>query len=121
MALTVGLLAFGAASVLAEFATIANLGASIGELYRLQGIGAVFGAEELADRLGFVVNVIRVAALIWAFVESIRRIRSGRLAFWVPLVAGVVATFAFAAVMIALVGSDPVFHEYVRGLSSPQG
>jgi len=111
--LTVGLLAIGAVSVIGTFAELADLAATIDEVYRIQGIEDAYGAPELANAVGFGVNVLRVAALLWAAALAIPRLRAGRVAFWIPLTAGVVGSLAIGIAMVALILGDPAFLAYV--------
>lgn len=50
-----------------------------------------------------------IYALVWliALVTSLRAIRAGRFAFWIPLVAAVVAGLVVLAVMVIAMGENP--------------
>lgn len=119
LALTVGLIALGAMNVATTFAANADLGPTLDEVYAAMGIEGRFQATETATAVGFVVNVIWVAALLWSSVTAIRRLREGRIAFWVPLLAGVVATLVLAIGSGVLVMGDPAFQEFVLAPSAP--
>lgn len=116
--LTVALLAIGAVTVVATFGELADLAGTIDETYRLQGIDGRLEARDAAGIVGFVVNVIRVAALLWAAAVSIRRLRAGQLAFWVPLTAGAVATLALMIGVGSLILGDPAFLAYVDSVAT---
>lgn len=112
--LTVGLLALGAFNVVASFASIADLGVSIDTTYRSMGIEGRFAEMDLARTVGFAINVVWVASLLWAGAVAAMRLRAGKLAFWVPLLAGVVTALVFTIAMAILVSADPAFLEYLE-------
>jgi uncharacterized membrane protein YhaH (DUF805 family) len=116
--LTVALLAIGAITVFATFGELADLAGTIDETYRLQGIDGRLEARDAASTVGFVVNVIRVAALLWAAAVAIRRLRAGQLAFWVPLTAGVVANLALMIGVASIILGDPAFLAYVDSIAT---
>ena len=116
--LTIALLALGAVTVFSTFGELADLASTIDETYRLQGIEGRLAARDAAGIVGFVVNVIRVFALLWAIALSVQRLRAGKLAFWIPLIAGVVATLALMIGIGALILSDPAFLAYVEMIST---
>ena len=116
--LTIALLALGSVTVFSTFGELADLASTIDETYRLQGIEGRLAARDAAGIVGFVVNVIRVFALLWAIALSVQRLRAGKLAFWIPLIAGVVATLALMIGIGALILSDPAFLAYVEMIST---
>ena len=115
---TVALLVIGAITVISTFGELADLAGTIDETYRLQGIEGRFEARDAAGTVGFVINVIRVAALLWAAALSISRLRAGKLAFWIPLVAGVVGTLALMIGIGSLILGDPAFLAYVEAIGT---
>ena len=116
--LTVTLLALGAVTVFATFGELADLAGTIDETFRIQGIDGRLEARDAAVAVGFVVNVVRVAALLWAAAVSIRRLREGKLAFWVPLTAGAVATLVMVIGVASLILGDPAFLAYVDSIAT---
>ena len=116
--LTIALLVVGAVTVVSTFGELADLAGTIDDTYRLQGIDGRLEARDAAGVVGFVVNVIRVAALLWAAALSISRLRAGKLAFWIPLTAGAVATLALMVGVGSLIFSDPAFIAYVDAITT---
>ena len=88
--LTVGLLAFGAYNVLSGVTGFFDLRAFLGQVARANGATdyvAPAGIQPLGYALAAAWVVLFVIAVVW----SLRRMRHGRVAFWVPLLTGVVA------------------------------
>lgn len=107
-----GLLLWGLANVLTGFAQYSDLPELIDQVYATQSIGD-YVATSLTSTIGTLVIVSNV--VLWTFAAWIttRRLIAGRLAFWVPLLAGVVATTVSLVAVGVLMGSDPVFQQYV--------
>jgi len=61
-------------------------------------------------------TIVQLALWVIALAWSVRRLRARRLAFWVPLVAGIVAFAVFYVLMAQILLSDP---EYARVLMGP--
>lgn len=80
---------------------------SLGSTFKL--IGSAPGLEDFTaqawlDPTGKVLGIALLAFYGIVLVYSIRRLRAGKLTFWVPLAAGViVAVFVIAVVMIAII------------------
>jgi hypothetical protein len=75
--------------------------------------GAAFDytpAPEVAGLIltGQIIQFVLLALVVW---WSIARLRARRLAFWVPLVGGVLSFIALYAIMFAIIMSDPALVE----------
>ncbi|MDQ0576006.1 DUF6264 family protein [Agromyces albus] len=75
--------------------------------------GAAFDytpAPEVAGLIltGQIIQFVLLAFVVW---WSIARLRARRLAFWVPLVGGVLSFIALYAIMFAIIMSDPALVE----------
>ena len=116
--LTVALLVMGAITVIATFAELADLAGTIDETFRLQGIDGRLQARDAAVAVGFAVNVVRVAALLWAAAVSIRRLREGKISFWVPLTAGIVSSLVLVIGVASLLRGGPAFVAYVASIAT---
>lgn len=100
---------------------------TIGVLGALQGAFIMFGLSMQFGMMGEVLDIKNFAAPAWldtggkvagvavlafyalVLVYSVRRLRSGKLTFWVPLVAGVIVLIAvFIISAIALTSSPPL-------------
>ena len=80
-----------------------------------------FTAQDALQRVGVLSAVLAVALFVLAVVVARRRLRAGRLAFWVPLVAGVVFTLVQAVAVAAVVMGDASFLEALRSMPAPPG
>ena len=112
LVLSVGLLAYGVLNVIAGFVQFSDLGQLINEIYAAQGIGK-FTPTSLSSSLGIVVNLVNVVLWIGALLVTVRLLRRGKLGFYVPLIAGALASIVAAACMVVLLLSDPAFAAYV--------
>ncbi len=113
--LSIALLTWGLVNVLTGFAQYSDLPALIDQVYATQSIGD-FTATPLASTVGTIIVVANV--VLWALPTwiTVRRLIAGRLAFWVPLIAAVVAiAVAFIGIGILMVG-DPAFQQYAAGI-----
>jgi uncharacterized membrane protein YqgA involved in biofilm formation len=110
--LTTALLLIGVYDVASSSSVFANLGPELDTLYQQQGFGH-FTSLALASQFGIGLTVARVVLLVAAIVWSLALLRARRLAFWVPLGAGVIAFLAVVACVLVLVVSDPALAQYV--------
>jgi hypothetical protein len=114
---TTVLLGIGLITVLMTIPALTNLPAAIAPAFIQLDVGT-FTADELARSLGWGALVAEVALWIIAFWLSTRALRRGKLAWWIPLVFGVIANIVvFACIAIAM-SSDPAFTEYLNRMSS---
>ena len=112
LVLSVGLLAYGLLNIIAGFVQFSDLGQLINEIYAAQGIGK-FTPTSLSSSLGIVVNLANVVLWISALLITVRLLRRGKLAFYVPLIGGALASIVAAVCMVVLLLSDPAFAAYV--------
>lgn len=117
-AITLGLLAAGVVSTISTFPELVDLAGTIDAAYRIQGIDGRVAATDAAAAVGFVLNVIRVAALLWSIALVVPRLRSGRIAFWIPLAAAAASTAAVVIGIGIIVIDDPAFLAYVDSISA---
>lgn len=113
--LSVGFLVYGFLNVLSGLFQYVDLGGYLDQFYRTLGIGDYAGGP--ADRpIGILIaasNVISFALAAWF---TARRLRRGKLAFWIPLVAGAIAALVSTALLMTLLAGDPALTRYVEGL-----
>ncbi|MFT4230381.1 MAG: DUF6264 family protein [Microbacterium sp.] len=109
---TIVLLVYGAVSVFLSVPSFFDLPAVANQTLEVLGASGEFTNLDSAALWGPVAAAALVGGFVVTAVLSLRRLRSGRLTWWVPLV-GAVATYAVVYVCLAvpLVG-DPAFVEY---------
>jgi hypothetical protein len=115
--LTGALLAFGTVNVLTTIPSMLDLPRVMDEQYRIQGFGD-YTNDALAAPLGVVINVVSVLLLVAAILLSLRQLRSGRLAFWIPLVAGATALVVTGVLLVVAMLADPAMPAYLEGPAS---
>jgi hypothetical protein len=106
------LLLWGVLDVVTGFAVFGSLGVALRAASEQQGIDG-FASVELADEVGGWLNIARVGLLLLAIVVTLVRLSRNRLAFWVPLGAGVVAALLVVVSIMVIFFSDPGFAQYV--------
>ena len=102
---TVGLLAYGAVNVVQGLVEFLHFPAFLSGFATAAGMSDVHvpaSAQGWGDVLIVAWVLIFLAGAFWA----IRRLRRGRIAFWVPLVAGAVASLVFAIAIGSVLGSS---------------
>ena len=102
---TFGLLGLGTVDVLRNIAGFVDLRATLTTQLGALGYADVEVPGSVGP-WGYVLIVLNVVLLVAAFVLSMRLLRRGRIAFWVPLVAGVVAAIADAIVLLSVLGAS---------------
>ncbi|HWR85097.1 MAG TPA: DUF6264 family protein [Rhodoglobus sp.] len=111
--LTTALLLWGVADVVTGFPQFARLGALVRQVAEVQGWPALTSTET-ADQVGATLNVIRLVLLVVAIVVALLLIGRRRLAFWVPLAAGVLAMLVTVIGVVAVLLGDPGFTEFLQ-------
>ena len=112
LVLTIALLAYGLMTVLASLGGASDLGSTLDQVYAIQGLGH-YEPSALAASLTGVANLAQVLLLALAAFVSYRLLKAGRIAFWVPLVAGAVASLLVGVLGLTLMLGDPTFQEYL--------
>jgi len=110
--ITTALLLFGVYDVVISLSGFTSLGNSLRAAFEQQGVEG-FASAELAAEMGATINVVRVVLLAIAIVVSLLLIARGKLAFWVPLAAGVASAITVIVCVLVVVISDPGFAAYV--------
>ncbi|WP_167041061.1 DUF6264 family protein [Salinibacterium sp. ZJ454] len=102
------LLAIGFVNVTTSIPSWLNLPSTLQLAYDQLGIGT-YTATALADSLGVVAIVVQAAIWVAALAITVPLIRSNRLSWWVPLVAGAVAFLAVMVIVYIAMAGDPAF------------
>lgn len=104
--LTIALLGVGAFGAYTGIMDGLFLHDRLTQVFEMQGLDDFSGQTAVA---GVVIWVSHALLYLVAIVLSVRRLRAGRSAFWVPLVCGVVAALIFTTAAVAAIISDPDF------------
>jgi Family of unknown function (DUF6264) len=106
---TVALLIFGAYATFSSIPQFANLQGTIEEVYAAYGYTGTYPDPGLASAIGITVNIVQPIALVLAMFFSARRLRAGKVSFWIPLGSGIIVTIVASALLITAFYSDPAF------------
>ncbi len=116
---TVALLAYGLITVLTGIPQYLDLAGIANQSFAAAGIPGEFTSTAQSDALGVTAAFILAIGFALTAWIAVRRLRRGRVAWWVPLI-GFVLTFIPIAIClsVALMG-DPAFIDYVAS-QTPQ-
>jgi hypothetical protein len=113
---TVLLLGIGLATILLSAPALIDLPDAMRSYFSQLEIGK-FTSDALATTMGWTALVLEVVLWGLALWLSMRALSRGKVAWWIPLVFGVIANIAvFVCVAVAMAG-DPSFAEYVNRTS----
>jgi len=108
--LTALLLAYGLWNVISGLVRYSRLSTVAQEIYTMLGLGTFTSSRPgLSQALGLAINVSDVVIFAVVAFLSYRLVSRGRIAFWVPLTGGVIATIIGIGLLFALLSSDPGF------------
>ncbi|WP_223626145.1 DUF6264 family protein [Microbacterium sp. EST19A] len=113
---TVGLLAYGLFNVIFTAVSYLDLTRVMNESMRILGIDGEFTNYEQGKLWGSIAAVVLVvgwAITAWA---SIRRLRSAKITWWVPLVGAVVTMLITSMCLAVPMFGDPAFMSYVQNM-----
>ena len=114
---TVALLALGLVNVLFTIPEMLALPRALDQVYAAQGFGR-YTSDSLASAIGIAINAVDVLLLVVAVLLAVRRLRSGRIAFWIPLVAGATALVVTGALLTVAMLGDPAMPAYLQSQST---
>lgn len=112
--LTAVLLGYASVNVIAQMLAHDTLAQIVTQFFVTQGIG-VYTPTALTTTLGTVLNIVTLALFVLTVLATTWMLRRGRVAFWVPIVGGVVASVAALVFVVILLYSDPMFTAYFNG------
>ncbi|MEU1970100.1 DUF6264 family protein [Microbacterium sp. NPDC019599] len=116
-AVTLALLAIGAFNVIATAISYFDLAGLADQAMRILGVPGEFTNVESAQLWGPIAAVVLVAGFVVTALLAWRRLRAGRLSWWVPVVGAVVTyIFVYVCISIPLLG-DPAFTQFATTLS----
>ena len=114
---TIALLVLGAFGAWNSATSLQQLPAAIQTVYTQQGVGT-YSPQEWLPTLALVGTVFMLALYAAVLGWSIARLRAGRVAFWVPIVGGVVALVSMIVLTAIVFFTDPTFLSFVEQQSA---
>ena len=112
---TIGLLAYGLVNVVVTGLQYLDLPTVMNQVLSVLGASGEFTNFAQGRLWGTIASVVLVAGWALTATFSIRRLRRGKLTWWLPLV-GAVVTLGIAAICISIpMMGDPAFVAYMQG------
>ncbi len=115
--ITVVLLAVAVLGALNTVLSLQQLAPQVQLVYDQQGIGD-YTPPTWLPTLVIVATIVQLGLLAVTIVWSVRRLRAGRLAFWVPLAGGAASVIVMMVLMSIVFLNDPAFLAYLDELTS---
>ena len=113
---TIALLVIGLYNVISGFAGRGQIAGAIDAAYRSLGLTGDYTTTALTSTMADVIAIGSLVLWIIAAVLSTLMISRGHIAFWIPLVAGLLASLLSGVCYLILFLHDPTFMEYMRQL-----
>lgn len=114
--ITIGLLAYGLFNVIFTAVSYLDLTRVMNESMKILGIDGEFTNYEQGRLWGSVAAVVLVVGWALTAWASIRRLRSGKISWWVPIVGAVVTTLITSMCLAVPMFGDPAFMSYVQNM-----
>ncbi|GAA1992992.1 DUF6264 family protein [Microbacterium pumilum] len=113
--ITFALLAYGLVNVVTSIPALVDYGAYTDTVFRLLGVDVELSDPAAGRPWGIAAAII--LAVGWAITAalSLWSLRRGRLTWWIPLVGGIVFTFACGSLMLVPLMSDPAVWDVLVG------
>jgi hypothetical protein len=114
---TIMLLGFGLVNVVLQLPHYFDMGSYAGEFMKLLGIPGTFTVTPAAQAWGIAAAAVYAVGYLATAMLSLRRIRQGKRAWWLPLVGAIVTTLiAGICVWIPLM-ADPAVASYFQQMT----
>lgn len=115
---TIALLAYGLISIVVTGLSYLDLPSLMNESMKILGIDGEFTNFAQAKTWGTIAAI--VLAVGWSITAalSIRRLRRGRVTWWLPLVGAVVTMLVVAVCLTVPMSGDPAFAAYMEQMTS---
>lgn len=114
---TLLLLGLGALNVVISIGGFLDLAESLTRTMSAMGVPGEFTNVAAAETWGVVATVALVAGYLFTAFLAWRRMRAGRLSWWIPIVGAVVTYAIVVGCLTVPLSGDPAFQEYVGSVS----
>lgn len=114
---TIALLAYGLINVFMTGLSYLDLPTVMNGSMKILGIPGEFTNFAQAKLWGTIAAVLLVIGWVITAVLAVRRLRSGKLTWWIPLVGAAVTTIIVSICITVPMMGDPAFISYIDGLS----
>lgn len=113
--ITIALLAYGVVNVFMTGTSYLDLPSVMNQSMEILGIEGEFTNFAQGRTWGVIAAVVLVVGWVVTAWLSMRRLRSGKLTWWVPLVGAVVTTIVASLCIVVPMMNDPAFIAYLGG------
>ena len=113
--LSTALLTYGLLYVISGLFQFSNLSGFIDQVYEVLGVGD-FTPTGTEESVGLAINVVNVGLYIATVLLTVGLLRAGRLAFYVPLISGAVATIVSGVLLRAVISGDPAWINFLSSV-----
>lgn len=110
---SLGLLAFGLWNVISAVATYLNPSPLMAQMMQMLGISGEFTNDAMAKTWGIAAGAVLIIGWILTAAWTVLRLRRGKIAWWVPLVGGVVFVALASVLLVVPFYSDPAVISYI--------
>lgn len=114
---TLALLGFGAVNVFFSVQSFLDMSDAFTRTFASMGIPGEFTNTDAAQTWGTIAAVVMIAGFLITAIAAWRRLRAGRISWWIPLV-GAAITYVIVFVCLAVpLWGDPAFQAYIASMS----
>ncbi|MGM7697535.1 DUF6264 family protein [Microbacterium sp. A84] len=117
--ITIAMLAYGMVSVFITGMAYLDLPTLMNESMKILGVEGEFTNFAQGKFWGTIAAVILVAGWVATAWISLRRLRTGKLTWWVPLVGAAVTMIIVSICLAVPMMNDPAFVSYLDGTTQP--
>lgn len=114
---TIGLLAYGVVNVFMTAMAYMDLPTVMNESMQILGIEGEFTNFAQARTWGTIATAVLVIGWVITAALSLRRLRTGKRTWWVPLVGAVVTTVIVSLCLTVPMMGDPAFIAYIESMT----
>lgn len=112
--ISIALLVFGLYNVITTIMDRDDIATAIDQAYRSMGLSGDYTATALTGTVADITSIVSLALWVAAAGLTVWAIARGRLAFWIPLAAGLLAAIVSGVGYLVLFLHDPTFLAYLQ-------
>lgn len=114
---TYALLGLATYSLLTSIPQYLDFGTAVNDIYAQLGAGT-FNRPDLMSKVGIGFGVVQTILYVFTVLFALRALRARKLAFYIPLIGGMLFLVITAVVLGVVLSSDPGFLEHIRKQNS---
>lgn len=115
--ITIALLAYGLINVFTAGMSYLDLPTVMNESMKILGVPGEFTNFEQGKLWGMIAAVLLVIGWVITAWLSVRRLRKGKLTWWLPIVGAAVTMLVVGVCITVPMMGDPAFISYIEGMS----